>query len=171
MDVRRQLRALGLAVAASLAIACGATPTPASTSPPPAASPVQASPNPNLVEFGIHLAEATSQEGQFVRSLAAATGSNDQLGLVARQMGEWAADEQAWLEEHPADACYEDAWLTFAGGVDDVATAAAAFGDLAAAPSPPTDSVGRAAAEPLQSGGESIRAAADLARRARAGCR
>jgi hypothetical protein len=171
VDVRRLLRALGLATVASVAVACGATPTPAPTSPPPTASPVQASPNPNLVEFETHLAEASSREGQFVRSLAAATGSNDQLGLVARQVGEWAADEQAWLEAHPADACYEDAWLTFASGIDDVATAAAAFGDLAAVPSPPTEPAGQAAAAPLLSGGESITAAVDLAKQARAGCR
>jgi hypothetical protein len=162
-----------LAAVATIAVACGANPSPAPTEPPPTQSPVQASPNPNLVDFETHLRDATPREGQLIRALsaAAATGSNAQLGLAARELSEWAAAEETWLTDHPADACYEDAWQTYASGVDDLTTAAAAFTELAAAPSPPTDAEGQAAAAPLATGGDSINAAADLANQARAQCR
>jgi hypothetical protein len=163
---------LAIAVVSAMAIGCGPAPTPIQTSPPPTQSPVQAAPNPNLVEFETRLRDATSREGQLVRALAAAsTGSNDQLGLAARELGDWAAGEQTWLTDHPADACYEDAWQTYASGVDDFLTAASDFGALAEAASPPTDAEGQAAAGALSSGADSVNAAADLANQARAGCR
>jgi hypothetical protein len=172
VPARRSCCALSFVLLAAIAIACGPVPTPTPSQPPPTQSPVQASPNPALVEFETHLADATARQGQLVRALAAASvGSNDRLGLAARQLADWATAEQTWLEAHPADACYEDAWLTFASGVDDIATAAAGFVELAAAPSPPSDEAGQAAAEPLSAGGESITAAADLAQQARARCR
>jgi hypothetical protein len=166
------LRFIVIAVASAAAIGCGPAPTPAPPEPPASRSPVQAAPNPKLVEFETHLRDATSREGQLIRALsAAATGSNDQLGLAARELADWAAGEQAWLTDHPADACYEDAWQTYASGVDDLTTAAAAFVDLAAAASPPTVAEGQAAAAPLLTAGDSIGAAADLANQARAACR
>lgn len=163
---------LRLAALVAVTFACGPAPTPAPTEPSATASPVQAAPNPKLVEFETHLRDATSREGQLVRALAAAsTGSNDQLGLAARELADWAAGEQAWLTDHPADACYEDAWQTYASGVDDFVTAASDFGVLAEAPSPPTDAQGQAAAGALGSGADSVNAAADLANQARGACR
>jgi len=117
--------AIALVVAGLGSIACAA-PTP--TSPPATPSPVQASPNPGLVEFETHIRESITSQGSLVRDLAAATtGSNDQLALAANHLEGWAADEQAWLDEHPAGACYENAWLTYQSGVEDVGTAASAF--------------------------------------------
>ena len=170
MIARRSVRALGLAVAIVVA-ACGTAPaTPPATAPAP--SPVQASPNPGLVEFEVHLRDAASREGQLIRDLAAASAaSNDRLGLAARRLAAWAAEEQSWLDEHPADACYEDAWLAFLTGVEDIATSAAAFEELAAAASPPTEAQGQAAGATLGSGRDSIDTAADLANQARAACR
>jgi hypothetical protein len=135
-------------------------------------SPVQASPNPGLVAFETHMREAVASQGSLVRELAAATsGSNDQLGLVARRLAEWADAEAAWLDEHPADACFDDAWQTYRSGVEDVAAAAAAFAGLAARPSPPSDAEGQEAAVALATGTSSLGAAADLANQARAACR
>jgi hypothetical protein len=154
---------------AAFVAACGPAPTP---SPSPTQTPVQASPNPALVEFETHIRDATTRQGQLVRDLAAATtGANAQLGLAARGLGEWAAEEESWLEAHPADACYEDAWQTFVSGVDDIATAASVFEGLAAQPSPPNESEGAAAGEALATGTSALNAAAGLANQARAACR
>ena len=155
--------------ALALAAACAA---PAPTASPATPSPVQASPNPGLVGFETHIRDSIKSQGSLVRDLAAATtGPNEQLGLVAGQLTDWATAEQAWLDEHPADACYEDAWLTYQSGVEDVGTAAAAFAALAARPSPASDSEGQAAGVSLATGTSSLDAAADLANQARAACR
>jgi hypothetical protein len=172
--VSRQFRFLALAVACLVAVTCGPSPTPPPTSSPAAAtsSPVQPSPNPNLVEFTTHLREATSREGQLVRALATASvASNDRLGLAARELAAWAADERTWLEDHEADTCYEDAWQAYRSAVDDIEAAAAALLTLASRPSPPTESEGQAAAAGLSTGGQALNAAADLANQARAACR
>lgn len=157
-------------VVVALVAACGPPPSPSS----PAASqrPVQASPNPGLVEFETHIRESITSQGSLVRDLAAATtGSNDQLELVARRLEDWAAQEQTWLDEHPAGACYENAWLTYQSGVEDVGAAAGAFIELAARPSPPSDAEGQEAGTSLATGRSSLDAAADLANQARAACR
>ena len=170
----RQFRFLALTVACLMAVACGSAPIGPPTTPPatPTSRPVQASPNPNLVEFTTHLREATSREGQLVRALAAAsTASNDRLALAARELAAWAADERTWLEDHEADTCYEDAWQAYRNGVDDIEAAAAAFLTLASRASPPTESEGQAAAAGLSSGGQALNAATDLANQARAACR
>jgi len=154
--------------------ACGAAPTPAPpTAPPPTRSPVQASPNPNLVAFEQRLRDASSREGQLVRSLSAAagSGSNAQLELAARQLAAWAIDEQAWLEDNVADTCYEDAWQTYASALDDIGAAATQFRELAGKPSPPSNEQAESAVQRLGDGGGSMQAAADLATKARAACR
>jgi hypothetical protein len=161
-------------IAACLCVLAGvaACTSPGPTASPASPAPVQASPNPALVEFETHMRESIKSQGSLVRDLAAATtGSTEQLGLVARQLTDWAATEQRWLDEHPADACYEDAWLTYQSGVEDVGTAAAAFAALAARPSPASDAEGQAAAVSLATGTSSLDAAADLANQARAACR
>lgn len=171
---RRAFRgaALGWFVAVAVA-ACAATPsTPAPpTEPPVTQSPVQASPNPNLVAFATHIREATTREGQIVRDLAAAqTGSKSQLRLVAHQLATWASDEQAWLEANIADSCYEPAWQSWSEGATAISSAAAGFTTVAdvALPSP---EIGQAAASKLAAGGDALKAAADLADQARAACR
>jgi hypothetical protein len=161
-------------IAAFLCVLAGvaACASPAPTASPASPAPVQASPNPALVEFETHMRDSIRGQGSLVRDLAAATtGSSEQLGLVARQLTDWAEAEQGWLDEHPADACYEDAWLTYQSGVEDVGTAAAAFAALAARPSPASDAEGQEAAVSLATGTSSLDAAADLANQARAACR
>ena len=159
------------AVVAVVLIAAGCATGPSPT-PPPTPSPVQASPNPNLVEFTVHASEGAPVRGGLVRDLAAASaGSQEQLALAARRLVEWTDAEVVWLEEHPPDACYEDAWQTYASGVDDFATAASDLLSLAAALSAPTEAEARAAAAPLGSGSDAFAAADLLADEARAACR
>jgi hypothetical protein len=173
VNPRRALRAFGLASLVGLATACaGSGPAPSPTEPPTTPSPLQPSPNANLVEFERHLRDATTREGQLVRDLAAsATASNDRLDLVARQLAAWAAAERSWLDDNVADTCYEEAWQTYSSGVEDVMSAAEGFHSLAGRPSPRSDEEGQAAGASLSSGGDALRAAADLAMRARAACR
>ena len=113
------IRALGLASLVAILAACaGPGPTPAPTEPPATPSPVQASPNPNLVAFETHIRESTTQEGGLIRDLAAAqTGSQDQQRIAARQLVAWAANEQTWLDANIADTCYEPAWQSWSQGV------------------------------------------------------
>jgi len=167
------IRALGLASLVAILAACaGPGPTPAPTEPPATPSPVQASPNPNLVAFETHIRESTTQEGGLIRDLAAAqTGSQDQQRVAARQLVAWAANEQTWLDANIADTCYEPAWQSWSQGVADISKAATDLRALAEAASPPTDAVGQAAGAQLASGGQELKTAADLAQQARAACR
>jgi hypothetical protein len=161
-----------VAFAAVVAACAGRAPTQAPTEAPPTQSPVQASPNPNLVAFETHVRESTTKEGQLIRDLAAAqTGSQDQQRLAARSLVAWAADEQTWLDANIADSCYEPAWQSWKSGVSDISTAADSLRALAEAASPGTDAQGQAAGTKLASGGNSLKAAADLANQARAACR
>ncbi len=164
-----------IGIAALVALGAGfvgcASPQP---SPSPAASPssVQVPPNPALVQFEERVADALVEEGQLVRGLAdASTGSNDQLGLVARRLSEWAAEELAWLEDHPAETCYAAAADAYRAGLSNVAAAGAALSELAAASAPPTDEEGQAAGQSLATGTESLQEAAALARSMRDACR
>lgn len=155
--------------ALALAAACAA---PSLTASPATRSPVQASPNPALVEFETHIAESIKNQGSLVRDLAAATtASNQQLRLVAVNLESWAADELIWLTGHPADACFEDAWNTYKSGVEGVATSAGAFENLAEGTFPPSDADGQEAGVSLATATSSLDAAADLANQARAACR
>src|SRR5262245_13929127 len=84
---RRFASIVALVATALLVAACAApaAPTPAPSEPPPSQSSVQASPNPNLVAFTLHIHDSTKSEGQLVRDLATAqNGSKDQLRLAAR---------------------------------------------------------------------------------------
>jgi hypothetical protein len=166
---KRTIACLAAAVAL-VGTACGA-PQPSLT-PPPTPRPVQASSNPHLVEFTVHAQERAPIRGGLIRDLAAASaGTQQQLALAARRLVDWTNEEVAWLEEHPPDACYEDAWQTYASGVDDFATAASDLLALAEAPSPPTEAEAQAAAAGLGSGSDAFEAADVLADEARAACR
>jgi hypothetical protein len=171
---RRTSLTLGLAALVAIAaVGCAApAPSPATpTEPPPTQSPVQASPNPNLVAFTLHIRDATKSEGQLVRDLAAAqNGPSNQLRLVARNLSAWATNEQAWLDANVADSCYEPAYQSWSDGVDNVAKAAAGFAVLAdvARPSP---EAGQQAGAQLASGTQALNTAAGLADQARAACR
>jgi hypothetical protein len=168
--MRPLIPALLVVALAILVVACA--PVEPSPVPSPTASPVQASPNPDLVEFEERLDEASSRLGQLVRSLGAASaGSPRELGLVAAQLGAFAVDELAWLDDHPADACYSDVADEYRAGLTDIAESAAAFAELAAAASPPGDVEGQAAAQSLSAGIAALQQAATLAREARAACR
>ncbi len=117
-----------IAVAICLALAaaaCGSS-QPSGVRPgSPSASPVQPEPDPRLVEFDGRVADAVKRGGQLVRALSAASvGSGGQLGLVAREMGDWANGELAWLDEHAAEACYRDAADAYESGLTDIADAA-----------------------------------------------
>ncbi|HET9346469.1 MAG TPA: hypothetical protein VFO05_12290 [Candidatus Limnocylindrales bacterium] len=169
--IEPRLRRVAVAAVAIVATAGCAAPLPSPT-PPVTPSPVQASPNPNLVEFTAHMQEGTPARGGLVRDLAAASaGGQLQLELAARRLVEWTDAEVAWLEDHPPDACYEDAWQTYATGVDDFATAASDLLSHAEAPSPPTEAEAQAAAAALGSGSQAFEAAGLLAGEARAACR
>ena len=168
MTLKSRRRAVVVAV---VLIAAGCAPGPSPT-PPPTPSPVQPSPNPNLVGFTLHAQGGAPVRGGLVRELAAASaGTQQQLALAARRLVDWTNAEIVWLEEHPPDACYEDAWQTSATGVDDFATAASDLLALAEAPTAPTDAEAQAAAAALGSGGEAFEPADRLADEARAACR
>jgi hypothetical protein len=162
--------ALVVALAAAGACAGPGRSPPAPTQPPPAQSPVQASPNPNLVAFTLHIQDAKKAEGQLVRDLATAQSSPNQLRVVARNLTAWAANEQAWLDANEADSCYEPAYQAWSGGVSDVAKAAAGFSVLADVARPSPDA-GQAAGAQLASGTTALNTAAGLADQARAACR
>jgi hypothetical protein len=151
-------------------VGCGTTPSPVPAT--ASAVPVQASPNPLLVEFEGHVAGAITRQGQLVRDLAAAsTGSPGQLRLVARQLEQFAADELAWLEDHAGDPCYADAIATFTEGLNSIRRSAQLFSDLATASAPPSETAGQAAGQALSEGTSSLGQAATLAKSARAACR
>ena len=172
VDVRRLLRALGLAAVASVVATCGATPTPAPTSPPPTASPVQASPNPNLVEFETHLAEAIVDGGP-ARPVArrrvglerpAAAGGPPDGRVGGRRAGlARGAPGRRLLRGRLAHVRERDRRHRDRGGGFRRPCGGAVAAQRVVE--------GQAAAAPLIDGGESISAAADLARPARAGCR
>jgi hypothetical protein len=161
--------AVALAVASIVLVAgCGST-TP-SPSPAPTIG-VEVTPNPNLVAFQGQITRGAARETDLVQALAKATaGSRADLGLAAGQMTQWTTAEDAWLDSHPADACYRDAFDAYRSGVRDIATAAVAFVKLAAAPSPATDAEGQAAAATISTGTTSIDGATALAKAARAVC-
>jgi hypothetical protein len=170
---RRLASAVALVAAAVLVAACAApaAPTPSPTEPPPTQAPVQASPNPNLVAFTLHIRDSTKSEGQLVRDLATAqNGSKDQLRLVARNLTAWSTNEQAWLDANIADSCYEPAYDSWRDGVNDISKAAAGFSSLVDVAIPSPDA-GQAAGAQLASGGQALNTAADLADQARAACR
>lgn len=142
--------------AAILAVAACAPSQPSAV---PTAS--QAEPNPNLLAFEQRAAAGITRQGELIRSLAGASaGSEGELGLVARLLNQWAADELAWLGDHPAEPCYEKAADAYRTGLTDVATAAEAFATLAAASAPPTNEDGQAAAQSLTTGRRSLEQAA-----------
>ena len=162
------MKVFAILLLATLAVGC-AGPSP---SPSPSPTSVQAEPNPALVAFEGHVAEATSRQGQLVRQLAtASTGTNAELRAVAGLMAAWAADELAWLDQNPADPCFAQAAATYRTGVTDIAESAAAFETLASAASPPTEAEGQAAGASLASGADALEQAATLASAARAACR
>jgi hypothetical protein len=155
-------------VLAILVAAC-ALPTPSPSASPP---PVQASPNPNLVELEARMDDAASRLGGLVRSLAtASTGSPQELGLVAAQLDRFARDELAWIDEHPAEACFASALDAYRAAIADIATAADGFTALAGGPSPAPDEEARAAGQSLAGGTSRLEQAAALAGAARAACR
>ena len=161
---------VAVAIALISIVGCGTTPSPV----PATAStvPVQAPPNPLLVEFEGHVADAITRQGKLVRDLAAAsTGSSGQLGLVARQLDQFAADELAWLDDHDGDPCYAEAIAAFTNGLNSIRRSAQLFSDLATASSPPSDTAGQAAGQALSAGTSSLGQAATLAKSARAACR
>jgi hypothetical protein len=161
---------VAVAIAILSIVGCGTTPSPvpATTS---AVAP-QAAPNPQLVEFEGRVAEAITRQGQLVRDLAAAsTGSSGQLGLAARQMDQFAADELAWLDNHDGDPCYADATAAFTEGLNSIRRSAQLLSDLATASPAPEDTVGQAAGQALSEGTSSLGQAATLAKSARAACR
>jgi hypothetical protein len=174
LNGRSLLRAMlaTVAIVAATSACASPAPSPAPVSePPPSRSPVQASPNPNLVAFTTHIREATTREGQLVRDIAAAQqGSADQQRLAARGLTAWAADEQAWLDDNIADSCYEAAWQSWQAGVGDIAKAAAGLASIVDV-AVPSAGAGEAAGAQLASGGKALEAAADLAGQARAACR
>jgi hypothetical protein len=155
-----------------VAILTGAC-APVEPSPVPAvsSSPVQAAPNPDLVEFESRVAHARTRLGQLVRSLGeASAGSQHELRLVAGRLGDFATEEAEWLDAHAAAQCYADAVDAYRDGLASIGGAAAAFTDLAAA-SPPADAEGQAAGQSLADGSTALERAAALAREARADCR
>lgn len=160
------------AVLVLLLVACAPTEPWPEPSPSPTTSPIEAAPNPGLVEFEERLEVSTSRLGQLVRELAeASAGSPRELELVAGRLAAFAADETAWLEEHMADPCYADAVGAYRDGLAQIEASAEAFDALATAPSPPSDEDGQAAGASLARGSTGLQQAAALAVRARAACR
>jgi len=138
----------------------------------PSRSPVQAAPNPRLVEFESHVAEATRVQFRLVDGLAkASVGPPAGLRGPARQMADWATGEIAWLDEHPAEPCYRDAADAYRGGVEAILTSATAFDRLATASAPPTAAEGEAAGKDLSDGQAAMQLGALKANASRAACR
>jgi hypothetical protein len=151
-----------------LVAACG-SPTPSAA---PSPSPVQAAPDPRLVEFESHVAAAVRVQLRLVDGLAkASAGPPAGLRGPARQMTDWATGEIAWLDDHPADPCYRDAADAYRGGVEAILTSATAFGRLATASAPPTVAEGQAAGQGLSDGQSAMQLGALKANASRAGCR
>ena len=170
MHLRQRARWLATWLAIGIAVAACATVEP-SPEPSRSPSPVQASPNPKLVEFEGRVADALGREGQLVRDLGAASaGTNGQLRLVAGQLGEWAAGELSWLREHDADPCYEAALAAYSKGLNAIGLAAGMFTMLASASAPPSDADAQLAGQSLSDGTTSLEQAATLAREARVDC-
>ncbi len=167
MSLRPLIR---LIVAAALVAACAA-PTP---SPPaePTRTPVQASPNPGLVELEGRMAAAATELGSIVRELGeASAGSPRELELVAGQLGSFAADELAWVDDHAPDGCYEAVTASFREALASVQASAAEFEDVAGASPPPGDEAFEGAGAALAAGSQGIEAARAAALEARAACR
>jgi hypothetical protein len=170
MHLRQSARWLATWVAIGIALAACATVEP-SPEPSRSSSPVQASPNPKLVEFEGRVADALAREGQLVRDLGAASaGTTGQLRLVAGQLGKWADGELSWLHEHAADPCYAAAAAAYSKGLNAIGVAAGMFTELASASTPPSDADAQLAGQSLSDGTTSLEQAATLARAARVDC-
>jgi hypothetical protein len=170
MHLRQGARWLAIWVAIGIVVAACATVEP-SPEPSRSPSPVQASPNPKLVEFEGRVADALAREGQLVRGLGASSAAtNGQLRLVAVQLGEWAAAELSWLREHDADPCYAAAADAYNKGLNAVGLAAGMFTELASASTPPSGADAQLAGQSLSDGTTSLEQAATLAREARVDC-
>ena len=157
-------------VVVGLLAGCG---SPAPWSAPSVSAPsVQATPNPFLVEFETHIADATRRQGQLVQALARATDAPPaELRAVAGQLADWATTEIEWLGGHPPDACYQAAVDAYRAGVQAILASATAFVTMAGEPSPRTESQGQAAGQGLADGQAAIEAAAAQAKVLRASCR
>ncbi len=159
--------------------ACGATePLPSATPslPPEVSSAPGGSPTGNvsrLSEFEARLRDATAREGPLVRAAAAASaGTAADLRLVIGQMRDWAAGERAWLDEHPADPCYDAAATKLRAALDAMVSSAGWLEGTVTASLAPSDdvsmsSMGTEAGNDLQDAGQALIDAAALAKAAR----
>jgi hypothetical protein len=86
-------------------------------------------------------------------------------------MADWATGEIAWLDDHPAEACYQDAADTYRAGVKTILKSATAFDRLATASAPPTAAEGQAAGKDLSEGQAAMQLGALKANASRADCR
>jgi hypothetical protein len=154
---------------AALLTACAA-PTPSR----PPTEPPSATPSPRaeaLATFRAQASSALASAGPLVQALGTASaGTNEDVAAVAVQLRTWVAMQQAWLEEHPADACYEAAQASVQRGVAAIAKSADAFAALAAASDPIDPAAGATAADDLAAGVAELTAAIPQADGARSAC-
>lgn len=169
--MRARLLVMLVAVIA-LGTGCASSAPSFSPSPEPTPPPVQASPDPGLVELEGRVSEAGSRLGQLVRALAEASAASPRdVELVAGQLGDLAAEEQAWLDGHVPSACYDAVARAYGDALERLAASAAEFEDLARASPRPDDEAFQGAGAALAAGSEGIETARAAALEARAACR
>jgi hypothetical protein len=167
-----------LAVIAVAACGSTASPTPSrstavtGTGELPAGTPLRTFSNAKLGDLLTRLDAARNRQGALLRDLSkATTGTPDQLRQAATAIGDWAAGESKWLDEHPADPCFQKAYDAYRKAVTDIGAAGAEFARLAASSSPPTDIAGQPAGAQLTTGVAEINEANALATVALRTCR
>ena len=146
---------------------CGSqttTPTPARPSQSVGPTDVPTT-NLRLIAFRTHMVDAITRDGELIRNLALAMGSNpSRVKAVIKDIAVWTAAETAWLKKNPPLACFKEAHDSLRAGVADIAAASTQFSKLAASSSPPTSLGSTPAGARLARGASEINKARALAR-------
>jgi hypothetical protein len=102
--------------------------------------------DPNLAALTDRIRAGLNQQGEFVTELSTASAASPlpsgarSLAIVAQTMLTWVGDEQQWLAEHPAEACYAAVQDLYAQAVQAIAASATVFGEIGSpSPSPAAD--------------------------------
>jgi hypothetical protein len=81
----------------------------------------------SLAAFGEHVAGAIKEGAELLETLRGAAQAFD-IGTVrssSAALSAWAAQESAWLDEHPPRRCYRSVHSEYASAIDDFGEAAA----------------------------------------------
>lgn len=164
----RRTRWVGALVVAALAVGgcLGGSVTPSPASPQPGSSASIAGPPLDLVELTTRIRAADGTTGRFVRDLGAALSQGPvAISAAGNAMAAWADAETAWLDDHPAEPCWQAARTAYLDAVGQIAQAGTAFIDPEL-----SDEAGHAAATTLAAGRTAIAGASNLATAAVRAC-